>query len=141
MIDLAVTPTTGFAFQPFPTLTGPLPGATVPATGFEVQFSLPAGSLGGKVELRSETGSDLLLWEVLVRPDQPDFTFVTLPTEAETPLVAGRTYTLTVTAWFGEVDIVSPDVFGDFVAYAQSIDLIEAGVRQVTSRSIQITTN
>lgn len=141
MVDIASMSTSGFSFRPFPTLTGPAPGATVSAAGFEVQFSLPAGALGGKVELRSETAGDLLLWEVLLRPDQPDFTFVTLPTEAETPLVAGRTYTLTVTAWFGEIDIDSPDVFGDFVAYAQSIDLIEAGVRQVTSRSIQITTN
>ena len=29
---------------------------------------------------------------------------------------------------------------GDFVAYAQSIALVEAGVRQMTSRSIQIST-
>ncbi|MCK5942926.1 MAG: carboxypeptidase regulatory-like domain-containing protein [Planctomycetes bacterium] len=141
MIDLAATTTTGFVFQPFPTLTGPAPGATVPAAGFEVQFSLPAGCLGGAIELRSESGGELYLWDVLVRSDQPDFTFVTLPVEAETPLVAGRTYTLTVTAWFGEIDIATPDVYGDFVAYAQTIDLIEAGVRQVTRRSIQITTN
>ena len=46
-----------------------------------------------------------------------------------------------MTAWFGAFDIQSPDVFGDAVAYAQSIDIIEAGVRQVTSRTIQVTTN
>ena len=112
------------------------------ASGFEVQYTLPAGCLGGKLELRSEDpGVDVLLWEVLVRPDDPDFSFITLPVEAETPLVAGRTYTLTVTAWFGDVDIDSPDEYADFVAYVQSVAPVEAGVRQVTSRSIEITTN
>ena len=142
MVDLAATTTEGFRFQEFPTLTGPAPGATVSASGFEVQYTLPAGCLGGKLELRSEDpGVDVLLWEVLVRPDDPDFSFITLPVEAETPLVAGRTYTLTVTAWFGDVDIDSPDEYADFVAYVQSVAPVEAGVRQVTSRSIEITTN
>ena len=142
MVDVAAAATEGFRFRQFPTLTGPSPGDTVPATGFEVQYELPSGCLGGKVELRSEDpGVDLLLWEVLVRPDDPNFTFLSLPTEADTPLVAGRTYTLTVTAWYGDVDIDSPDVYADFVAYVQSVSPVEAGVRQVTSRSIQITTN
>ena len=64
-----------------------------------------------------------------------------MPAFADTPLIAGRTYQLTVTAWFGEFDIDSPDPFGEFAAYAQSIAPIEAGVRQVTRRSVEITTN
>ena len=141
MVDVTDPNTAGFSFRDFPTLTGPLPGATVAAAGFEVAFSLPAGCVAGKVELRSETADDLLLWEVLVRPDQANFLFVTLPVEAESPLIPGRTYDLTVSAWYGTVDIDSQDQFADFVAFSQSIAPIEAGVRQVTSRTIQITTN
>ncbi len=141
VVQLEAESTAGFGFQPFPTLTEPAAGAVVPAAGFAVRFELPAGCIGGSIELRAADAGETLLWEVLVRPDQQVFAFVTLPVEAVTPLVAGRTYDLTVTAWFGAFDIQSPDVFGDAVAYAQSIDIIEAGVRQVTSRTIQVTTN
>lgn len=141
MVDVAAAATSDFSFRAFPTLTGPAPNAAVPAAGFEVGFTLPPGCVAGELELRSETADDLLLWEVLVRPDEAGFAFVTLPVEAETPLVPGRTYTLTVSAWFGTIDIDSPDLFADFVAFSQSIAPVEAGVRQVTSCSIQITTN
>jgi len=142
MVDVADSVTPNFSFQPFPALTAPAPDAEVSPSGFDVEFSLPPGAIGGKIELRSEgaTDDDLLVWEAYVRPDQSQFRFVTLPAEAVTPLLAGRDYTLSLTAWFGTVDILSPDVFGDFVAYAQSIAIIEAGVRQVTRRSIQIST-
>ena len=143
MVDLEDTTTIGFGFRAFPTLTAPAPGETVAASGFDVEFSLPAGALGGKIELHSEAAGngDTLIWEVLVPPDEPDFRFVQLPIEAETPLIANRTYTLTVSAWFGTVEMLSPDVYGDFVAFAQSIALIEGGVRQVTMKSIEIQTN
>ena len=143
MVDLEDTTATGFGFRAFPTLTSPAPGETVAASGFDVEFSLPAGALGGKIELHSEAvgNEDTLIWEVLVPPDEPDFRFVQLPIEAETPLIANRTYRLTVSAWFGTVEMLSPDVYGDFVAFAQSIALIEGGVRQVTMKSIEIQTN
>lgn len=143
MVDLEDTTTTGFGFRPFPALTAPAPGETVAASGFDVEFSLPAGALGGKIELHSDGvgNEDTLIWEVLVPPDEPDFRFVQLPVEAETPLVANRTYTLTVSAWFGTIDLLSPDIYGDFVAFAQSIALVEGGVRQVTTKSIVIQTN
>ena len=141
MVDVAGPDTEGFRFRAFPELTSPLPLAEVAASGFEVAFSLPAGCVAGELELRSDGPDGLLLWEVLVRPEMDSFAFVELPADAETPLVAGRTYTLTVSAWFGTIDIDTEDTFGDFVAFAQSIAPIEAGVRQVTSRSIQITTN
>ena len=92
------------------------------------------------MELRSIGASDLLLWQTLVRPESTGFTFVELPVEADTPLQAGRTYTLTITAWFGTIDIDSPNVFGDFVSFAQTIGIIEAGVTQISRRSITITT-
>ena len=141
MVDVAGPDTEGFRFRAFPELTSPLPLAEVAASGFEVAFSLPTGCVAGELELRSDGPDGLLLWEVLVRPEKDSFAFVELPADAETPLVAGRTYTLTVSAWFGTVDIDTEDTFGDFVAFAQSIAPVEAGVRQVTSRSIQITTN
>ena len=132
--------TSGFTIPDFPTLTAPVVGASpVSADGFTTSFTLPAGAIGGVVELRSP-GVDELLWQVLVRPETTGFTFVKLPVEAETPLQPGRTYTLTITAWFGFIDIESPNVFGDFAAYAQTIGIIEAGVTQISRRSISITT-
>ena len=132
--------TPGFTIPEFPTLTVPAANDEVSANGFTTSFTLPAGAVGGSVELRSLDSNDLLLWQVLVRPDATGFTFVKLPSVAETPLQAGRTYTLTITAWFGTIDINSPNLFGDFVSYAQTIGIIEAGVTQISRRSIPITT-
>ena len=132
--------TPGFTIPEFPTLTVPAANDEVSANGFTTSFTLPAGAVGGSVELHSLDSNDLLLWQVLVRPDATGFTFVKLPSVAETPLQAGRTYTLTITAWFGTIDINSPNLFGDFVSYAQTIGIIEAGVTQISRRSIPITT-
>ena len=146
MVEVGSDPTTDFVFQAFPEVTLPVPGpsgsAEVAAAGFDVSFALPAGAVGGKLELLSEGSSseDRLMWEVLVPPTATEFRFVDLPAEAETPLLPNRTYTLTVSAWFGDVSIDSPNVYGDFVAFAQSVAPVEAGVRQVTSRSIVIDT-
>ncbi len=139
LLSLPAAP--GFAFQSFPNVTAPAPGATVSAAGFEVAFVLPPGAVFATVQLRSETAGELLLWDAVVRPFETGFRFPALPTEAETPLVAGRTYTLTVSAWFGDASIASPDPYGDLVAFAQSIAAIEAGLTQVTRRSFQITAN
>lgn len=139
LVPMSGPATQGFTFPDFPTLVSPAPGASVPVAGFTTNFTLPAGAVGGMVELRSP-GTDLLLWQVFVRPETTGFTFVALPTEAETPLQSGRTYTLTITAWFGTIDIDTPNVFGDFVSFAQTIGIIEAGVTQISRRSITITT-
>ena len=140
LVTMAGTSTTGFTFPEFPTLTAPAANTAVSASGFTTSFTLPAGAVGGVVELRSPGTNDLLLWQVLVRPETTDFTFVTLPVEADDPLQSGRSYTLTITAWFGDIDINSPNVFGDFTSYAQTIGIIEAGVTQISRRSISITT-
>jgi hypothetical protein len=140
LIAMSGQSTSGFTIPEFPTLTAPVANAEVSANGFTTSFTLPAGAVGGALELRSLDSNDLLLWQVLVRPGTTDFTFVLLPVEAETPLQPGRTYTLTITAWFGVIDIESPNVFGDFASYAQTIGLIEAGVTQISRRSISITT-
>ncbi|MFT7534557.1 MAG: hypothetical protein ACI85K_000504 [Hyphomicrobiaceae bacterium] len=140
LVAMSSPSTPNFTFPEFPTLTVPAANASVSADGFTTSFTLPVGAIGGVVELRSPGTNDLLLWQVLVRPETTGFTFVKLPVEAVTPLQPGRTYTLTITAWFGTIEIESPNLFGDFASYAQTIGIIEAGVTQITRRSISITT-
>lgn len=135
----AAGPEPSFALPPPPTLS--MSSTMVPVADFDVFFELPAGAIGGEVELRSVGGGEELLWQTVVRPEQTSTSFVELPPEAESPLIAGRSYTLTVTAWFGDIDIVSSDVFGEIVAYRQSIGLAEAGVTQISRRSMMITAN
>jgi hypothetical protein len=125
-----------------PTLTAPAAGATVAASGFDVDFVLPAGALYGAIELRSETAGDTFLWQVRVPADLTRFTFVLLPTDAATPLVAGRSYTLTVSAYFGDGLLAqSTDPQRDASTFVQSIGAAELGITQVTRRSIALTTN
>lgn len=142
--NLVTLPADGasFRFQPFPVITAPAGAATVPATGFTVQYSLPPGALHGTIELRSDTATDTLLWQVVMPPQQTQFVFVRLPDPAPTPLVAGRTYTLTVSALFGNGVLGgSLDPYSDLSTFLQSIGEVERGVTQVTRSSIQITTN
>jgi hypothetical protein len=125
-----------------PTVTAPAPGATVPAAGFTVEFQLPAGARYGLVELRSAAGAETLLWQAMVPPTLTQFVFVALPTPAATPLVAGRTYTLTVSAFFGDgVLDLSDDPYRDLSTFVQSIGPAEHGVTQVSRRRFTISTN
>ncbi|MBX3464699.1 MAG: carboxypeptidase regulatory-like domain-containing protein [Planctomycetes bacterium] len=127
---------------PFPVVTAPAPGATVPAAGFTVEFALPAGALYGTIELRSDDGGDTRLWQALVRPAATGFAFVAMPTDVPTPLIAGRNYELTVSACFGPSVLAgSEDPYRDLSAFARSIGAAERGVRQVTRRTLAITTN
>ncbi len=136
-IPLATTETTGFEFPSFPTLTPP---ATTPASGFSVDFSLPAGAIAGAVELRSSTANDLLLWQAFVPADATEFEFSQLPENTETPLVAGRIYTLTVTAYFGPANLPAPRGYAELTSFAQSVGIIETGVTRISRRSIDIDT-
>src|SRR5690606_28798977 len=126
----------------FPTIAAPAAGAAVPASGFTVGFTLPAGALYGTIELRSATAGETLLWQVVVPPDVTEFAFVTLPAQAATPLLAGRTYTLTVSAYFGD-SVLGPtaDPFRDRAPFWLSIGRAEDGARQVARRSLSITAN
>ncbi len=132
----------GFALPTFPTISFPPPSAMVAATGFTVGFTLPACQFG-KIELRSDAGGELLLWQAIVPPDQTQFTFVQLPSEAATPLVAGRTYELTVSAYrgFSGPLIASSNPYRDYATFVQSIGFTEGGVEQVSRRTVTITTN
>jgi len=127
----------------FPTISSPAEGATVPAAGFTVQFALPADSIYAIIELRSDQGGELLLWQVYVVGIQTQFAFVKLPSEAETPLKSGRTWSLTVTAALRSPEVLPdiPDPYRDQAGFVQSIGTSERGVRVVASRTITITTN
>lgn len=129
-------------FNAFPEIASPANGAVVPATGFTVQFTLPTTALHGMLELRSESGGETLLWQVLLPPDAAQFTFVALPVDAATPLLAGRTWSLTVSAWFGDGAVAGAvDPYGYLATFAQSIGAVERGAHRVLRRTIQITTN
>jgi hypothetical protein len=132
----------GSPLLPFPVVTSPAPGATVPAAAFTVDFALPAGSLYGIIELRREAGNETLLWQAFVPPEQTQFAFGALPPQAATPLFATLTYTLTVSAYFGTgvvAQLLAP--YRDLSPFIQSIGHAERGITQVSRRSFQVTLN
>lgn len=129
-------------FGSFPEVLSPAPGATVPAAGFTVEYSIPAGAIHASIELRSDVGNDTRWWQAIVPTDSTQFLFVQLPPEAVSPLIAGRTWTLTVGAHFGDGAVTgSEDPYRDLATFAQSIGAIERGVSTVMRRSITIVTN
>ena len=127
---------------PLPTLTAPLDGATVPALGFAVDFTLPAGSMYATIDLRSD-GTEARLWTAVVPPTATQFQYVALPTQAQSPLVAGRTYTLTLTSYRADTGFLlgRTETYRDLVTYWVTIGAAERGVRAASSRTITITAN
>lgn len=124
-----------------PTITAPTAGGTVAATGFTVQYTVPSGALYATIELRSEASGELHLWDVVLPPTASSFAFLVLPTEATTPLIAGKAYSLTVSAYrattglLAEYDFKYPKLGG----YLQSIGALERGVDAVSAVTIQVT--
>ncbi|HEU4418208.1 MAG TPA: hypothetical protein VFT55_04675 [Planctomycetota bacterium] len=127
----------------FPVISSPAEGAAVPAAGFTVQFTLPSGTVYATIELRSDSGGELLLWQAYVPGNQTQFAFVQLPPEAVTPLRPGRTWSLTVTAALRGIEVLPniADPYRDQAGFVQSIGTSERGVRVLASRTITITTN
>ena len=125
-----------------PTITAPLDGGTVAAAGFTVQFTLPSGSAYATIDL-SSPGANTLSWTVVVPPDATSFTFVQLPQEATSPLIAGRTYTMALTAFrIDEGDVLlQQDQYRELTTHWYAIGAGERGVRALSRRSIQITAN
>jgi hypothetical protein len=138
MLDLPTTQ--AFTFPAFPTVVSPAPGEVVSADGFTVSMALPAGCVFGELTLKSLAGGDTLLWQVVVPRATTEFPFVTLPSEAASPLQRGRTYELTLTAWYGALSTGSPDPYRDLVAFAQTIPPVEAGLRQIARVTLSIST-
>jgi len=138
LIPVSEVATTGFAFPDFPTLTPP---TSPSASGFTVDFTLPSGVVAGRVELRSnDDPDDLLLWQAFVPPDATTFEFSTMPVDADTPLLAGRTYTLSVTAFFGPANEPPPRPYIQFTAFTRSVGIVGTGVTRIARRSIIINT-
>ncbi len=126
-----------------PQITAPAAGGTVAANGFTVQFSLPGDVLYATLELRSVVGTETMLWQVLLPPDVTEFSFLQLPAEMVTPLVAGRTYSLTLTAFRASTGPLSgrPFSYRDLSAFYQSIGAVERGVDSASSHTITISSS
>lgn len=129
------------AMPALPTIQSPAANGSVPASGFAVDFTMPAGAIHGLLELRSGAGAEQLIWQVLLPPTANRFEFVRLPVEAPTPLLSGRTYTLSLRT-FTDLGILegSPAPYRDLSAFWQSIGPAERGVRGVAATAITITT-
>lgn len=134
--------TANVALPALPTLVAPAPGATVAATGFPVQFTLPPGTRFATVQLSADAGGESLRWLAYVPPTATEFVFVALPVDVPTPLLAGRSYTLTLSAYFGAGQLaISAQPYVDVTTYLQSIGAAELGITQVSRRSITVTAN
>ncbi|MFO1030645.1 MAG: hypothetical protein U1F60_06185 [Planctomycetota bacterium] len=132
----------GSALPTLPTLLAPVPGATVAANGFPVQFTLPPNTRFATVQLSADAGGESLRWLAYVPPTATEFVFVTLPVDVPMPLIAGRSYTLTLSAYFGDGQLaISAQPYVDVTTYLQSIGAAELGIRQVARRSISVTAN
>jgi hypothetical protein len=78
----------------------------------------------------------------MLPPTTSTFAFVTLPLDVPTPLLAGRTYTLTLSAFFGDgLLATSVTPYDDLSTYPQSVGSAALGIRQVARRAITITAN
>ncbi len=135
----------GITPRPFllpPTVTAPVAGSQfVASDGLAVAFALPAGSFYGTLELRSTDPGSELSWLAVVPPETTSFVFPRLPTQAATPLRAGRAYTLTVTAFRADAGplLQSPQPYRDLTTFWHAVDAYERGVTAMASRSFAIT--
>lgn len=134
-------------FLSVPVITSPLPGDSVPASGFTVAYQAPAGALWVEIELRSTvTGTnglaDTCVWRVIAPATSTSHTLVALPSQSVTPLLPGRSYTLTVSAFRADRGILPTltDPYYQLTRYFLSLDLFEAGVTAVSRRTITIAT-
>ncbi|MGE3171404.1 MAG: hypothetical protein AB7O97_02185 [Planctomycetota bacterium] len=134
---VAVTPQ-----LPVPVLTSPTDGANVAADGFAVQYTPPPNALYVTIELAS-AGTEALRWYAVVPPGDAQFDFVRLPTEAATPLVAGRTYTLQLTAYRADTGVIllQESPYRELTTHWMAIGTGERGVRAVSSTTIAVTAN
>ncbi|MCA8976252.1 MAG: hypothetical protein KDC98_16145 [Planctomycetes bacterium] len=135
--------TTTAAMLAAPTITSPSPGETVASGGFTVRFALPAAAQYAALELRSQVTGELLLWDILIPPGTAEFAFVRLPAAADSPLIPGRDYILTLSAFAAFADgplSVSNYPYRELTTFLQSIGATERGVYAVSSHRIEIRT-
>jgi hypothetical protein len=123
-----------------PEVIAPPPGAVVAAAGFDFRWTPPPGTNIQLVELLSQTATETLRWQVLLPPDVGIFNFPTLLNNPPRPLIAGRTYKLSVRCYFategfavGTFDEYQR-LMGTFASMARS----EQGITAVSSASLQV---
>jgi hypothetical protein len=126
------------SFLAVPQIAAPVDGAVVPPAGFTVNFTLPPDALYATLDLHS-LGADELRWEAVVPATSTSFRFWTLPTGYATPLVTGRTYRLTVTAYRTQGVLHSNYV--DTLQFWSTIGPGARGVVAMSSQTITVTTN
>ncbi|MFO1076714.1 MAG: hypothetical protein U1E73_03200 [Planctomycetota bacterium] len=124
-----------------PAITSPVPAATAARDQFTVQFALPAGATYGRIELRSDDAGETAIHEALVPPTATSFKFQLPPPNVHDPLVAGRTYSLTLTAYriVGGPLAGRPNPYPLLSAYYLSIGAVERGVVSCSSRTRTVT--
>ncbi len=83
-------------FLDVPDILTPAPGASLPLSGFTVQFVIPPGSFYTFVRLRSETSTEVRDWTVLLPDSVDSFDFRPLPSGPD-PLAPGN-WTIKVTS-------------------------------------------
>lgn len=136
-------PETAVPMLAVPTLTAPANGATVPAAGFTVSFVLPADADYGRIDLVHEAAGEHRSWRAYLVPTATEFVFVRLPAEVATPLIAGKTWSLTLSAYRIDDSVLtrSDSVYRDVTTFLQSVSPIEVGAVAVSSRTITVTSN
>lgn len=125
-----------------PDITAPAPGAAVSATGFTVSYTVPAGASYVEVEVRSETAGETRTWHAVVHPRYSSYTFRELPTECPQPLVAGRTWTVTVTAARIETGpfTLQEEIYNRCTTSWVGLSEATREVNAISSTAIQVTT-
>ncbi len=144
---------------PLATIQAPLPGGSVDAAGFDVDYELPSGSLYGTLELTSPAVPSPALdqpgleWTVVVPADgevvnPPNGLQTRFPKMPVTnpimpsPLVAGRNYFLTLSAARADEGVLLQtfDPYISLTTFWQSISAYERGVVAVSRQRISIST-
>lgn len=141
LLRLRTTGSEVFPMLELPTIVSPTNGLGVSADGFTVQFASSPGATYTQIELRSE-GADTRAWTVVVPASTTEFAFVQLPVEAVSPLVPGRTWSLTVSSWRADVGIYAdPAYYVELATFWSSLGAGNQGIRAGSSRSVTISTN
>jgi len=130
-------------FLDVPDIDSPAPGATVSATGFTVQFTIPISTLYTLIELRAVGSSDERVWSAVLPASIDSFTFRELPPESPQPITPGLTWELKVTAARIETGPLStvPDAYTRVTENWVGLSAAEQQVNAYSSTAITVTTN
>lgn len=123
--------------HPVPSVQMPAAGASVPVAGFDVEFTLPPGTVYGELLLRRDDGQRS--WRVGVPPDATSYTFRQLP-EGPQPLEDGN-WTLTLRAFrirTGPALSQVVDPYQSVLARRTTLGLADLGVDAVSELELPL---